>query len=144
MYITVAAVGLRRWFPLWSLIIKVIYILTVAKLFTQNPEELVLSENSELRAPLSLSLKVKLPQLSRVAPQRSEIRKHSLKTTTRALKRYRQRMPMCISTRSSSHSSSRVKRSEISRRIASEQSSSANGETRKLLYSGIGNLPYNL
>ena len=62
MYITVAAVGLRRWFPLWSLIIKVIYILTVAKLFTQNPEELVLSENSELRALLSLSLKVKLPQ----------------------------------------------------------------------------------
>jgi hypothetical protein len=50
MYITVAAVGLRRWFPLWSLIIKVTYIMTIAKLFTQNPAELVLSENSELRA----------------------------------------------------------------------------------------------
>ena len=66
MHITVAAVGLRRWFPLWSLIIKVIYILTIAKLFTQNPAELVLSENSELRALLSLSEKAKLPQLSRV------------------------------------------------------------------------------
>ena len=62
MYITVAAVGLRRWFPLWSLIIKVIYILTIAKLFTQNPAELVLSENTELRALLSLLEKVKLPQ----------------------------------------------------------------------------------
>ena len=70
MYITVAAVGLRRWFPLWSLIIKVIYILTVAKLFTQNPAELVLSENSELRAQ-GLLEKAKLPQLPRVAPQRS-------------------------------------------------------------------------
>ena len=39
MYITVAAVGLRRWFPLWSLIIKVIYILTIAKLLTQNSAE---------------------------------------------------------------------------------------------------------
>jgi hypothetical protein len=36
MYITVAAVGLRRWFPLWSLIIRVIYILTIAKLYSDK------------------------------------------------------------------------------------------------------------
>ena len=88
MYITVAAVGLRRWFPLWSLIIKVIYILTIAKLFTQNPAELVLIENSELRAS-SLSEKAKLPQLSRVALMRSV--NILTKQRLRALKRYRQK-----------------------------------------------------